>query len=56
MQTKPFIVFQPTPGRTSPKPLFVVHCYDLDQARAIVTARVVGKTIVVDAAALDARQ
>ncbi|WP_156928437.1 hypothetical protein [Bradyrhizobium sp. th.b2] len=39
--TKPFTVIQ------NGKPLFTVHAYSLDQARAIVAAKVTGETIVV---------
>jgi hypothetical protein len=46
-QPKPFIVLQPVAGQT--KPLFTVHAYSLDQAKAIVAERVVGETIVVAA-------
>ena len=47
MQTpKPFTVFQPTPGQT-PKPLFVIHAYSLEQARALVAAKVAGETVVI---------
>jgi hypothetical protein len=43
---KPFTVFQPTPGQ-NPKPLFVIHAYSLEVARALVAATVAGETIVV---------
>ncbi len=43
---KPFTVFQPVPGQ-NPKPLFIVHAYSLDQARALVAAKVAGEVIVV---------
>jgi hypothetical protein len=43
---KPFTVLQPIPGQT-PKPLFIVHAYSLEQARALVAAKIAGKTIVV---------
>ena len=43
---KPFTVFQPVPGQ-NPKPLFTVHAYSLEQARALVAAKVAGETIVV---------
>ncbi|MDE5465216.1 hypothetical protein [Bradyrhizobium sp. CSS354] len=46
MRTKPFTVLQPVPGQ-SPKPLFTVYAYSLDQARALVAAKVAGKTIVI---------
>ena len=38
---KPFVVIQ------NGKPLFTVHAYSLEQARALVAARVAGETIVV---------
>jgi hypothetical protein len=44
---KPFTVFQPVPGQNFPKPLFVIHAYSLEQARALVTAKVAGETIVI---------
>jgi hypothetical protein len=37
---KPFTVFQPIPGQ-SPKPLFTVHAYSLEQAQAIVAAETI---------------
>jgi hypothetical protein len=43
---KPFTVFQRIPGET-PKPLFVIHAYSLEQARALVAAKVAGAVIVV---------
>ncbi|MET4481211.1 hypothetical protein [Bradyrhizobium sp. F1.13.3] len=43
---KPFTVLQPIPGQ-SPKPLFTVYAYSLDQARALVAAKIAGETIVV---------
>jgi hypothetical protein len=43
---KPFTVFQPIPGQ-NPKPLFIVHAYSIEQARALVAAKVAGETIVV---------
>jgi hypothetical protein len=46
MRTKPFTVFQQEPGQ-SPKPLFTVYAYSLEQARALVAAKVAGETIVV---------
>jgi hypothetical protein len=46
MRTKPFTVHQTIPGQ-NPKPLFVVHAYSLEQARALVTAKVAGEIIVV---------
>ncbi len=44
---KPFTVFQPIPGQNFAKPLFIVYAYSLEQARALVAARVAGETIVV---------
>ena len=44
---KPFTVYQSTPGQNFPKPLFVIHAYSLEQARALVAAKVAGETIVV---------
>ena len=38
---KPFTVIQ------NGKPLFTIHAYSLEQARAIVAAKVAGETIVV---------
>jgi hypothetical protein len=43
---KPFTVFQSIPGQ-NPKPLFTVHAYSAEQARALVAAKVAGETIVV---------
>ena len=43
---KPFTVFQPTPGQNA-KPLFTVHAYSLEQACAIVAAKVAGETTIV---------
>jgi hypothetical protein len=43
---QPFVVYQPPPGQ-NPKPLFIVHAYSLELARAIVAAKVAGETIVV---------
>ncbi len=43
---KPFSVYQPIPGQ-NPKHLFIVHAYSIEQARAVVTAKVPGETIVV---------
>jgi hypothetical protein len=43
---KPFTVFQPPPGQTFPKPLFVIYAYSIEQARALVAAKVAGVTIV----------
>jgi hypothetical protein len=43
---RPYTVLQPIPGQ-SPKPILTVHAYLLDQARAIVAAKVAGETIVV---------
>jgi hypothetical protein len=44
--SKPFRVLQPIPGQ-NPKPLFVIHAYSIEQARALVAAKVAGETIVV---------
>ena len=44
---QPFTVYQSTPGQTFPKPLFTIHAYSIEQARAIVAAKVAGETIVV---------
>jgi hypothetical protein len=49
---KPFTVFQPIPGQ-NPKPLFVIHAYSLEQARALVAAKVAGATIIVGPVSLD---
>jgi hypothetical protein len=43
---QPFTVYQPIPGETFPKPLFTIHAYSIEQARAIVAAKVAGETIV----------
>jgi hypothetical protein len=43
---KPFTVFQPIPGQNA-KPIFTVHAYSIEQARAIVAAKVAGETIVI---------
>ena len=43
---KPFTVYQPIPGQ-SVKPLFTVHAYSLEQARAIVAATIPGETLIV---------
>jgi hypothetical protein len=42
---KPFTVYQQRPGQ-NPKPLFVIHAYSIEQARALVAAKVAGETIV----------
>ena len=42
-----FTVFQPIPGQNFPRPLFIVHAYSLEQARALVAAKVAGETIAV---------
>jgi hypothetical protein len=47
VRTKPFTVYQPVPGQTSPKLLFTVFAYSIEAARAIVAAKVAGETIVV---------
>jgi hypothetical protein len=49
---RPFTVFQPIPGQNM-RPLFVIHAYSIEQARAIVAARVAGETIVVGPVSLD---
>jgi hypothetical protein len=43
---QPFTVYQPTPGQTFPKPLFTAYAYSLEQARALVAAKIAGETIV----------
>ena len=43
---KPFTVLQPIPGQNA-KPLFVIHAYSLEHAKAQVAATVPGETIVV---------
>ena len=53
MRTKPFTVYQPVPGQTSPQPLFIIHAYSIEQARALVAAKVAGETIVVGPVSLD---
>jgi hypothetical protein len=50
---KPFTVFQPVPGQHFPKPLFVIHAYSLEQARAVVAATIAGETIIVGPVSLD---
>ncbi len=52
---KPFTVFQPVPGQNG-KPLFIVHAYSIEQARALVAAKVAGETIVVAAASSPRRR
>jgi hypothetical protein len=52
VRTKPFTVYQPVPGQ-NPRPLFTVHAYSLEQARALVAAKVAGETIVVGPVSLD---
>jgi hypothetical protein len=44
-RSKPSANFQPIPGQ-NPKQLFTVHAYSLEQARALVAAKVAGETIV----------
>ena len=44
---QPFTVYQPIPGQTFPKPLFTIHAYSIEQARALVATKVAGETIVV---------
>ena len=39
--TKPFTVIQ------NGMPMFTIHCYSAEQARALVAAKVAGETIVV---------
>jgi hypothetical protein len=48
---KPFTVFQAVPGQ-NPKALFTVHAYSIEQARAIVAAKIAGETIIVSAASV----
>jgi len=43
---KPYSVFRPIPGQ-NPKPLFTIHAYSLEQARALVAARIACEVIVV---------
>jgi hypothetical protein len=43
---KPFAVLQTSPGQ-SPKPLWTVHAYSIEQARQIAAAKVAGRIIVV---------
>jgi hypothetical protein len=50
---KPFTIFQPIPGQNFLKPLFVIHAYSLEEARALVAAKVAGETIVVGPVSLD---
>jgi hypothetical protein len=45
MRTKPLTVYQPVPGQ-NPRPLFTVFAYSVEQARALVAAKVAGETIV----------
>ena len=47
MRTKPFTVYQPVPGQTSPQPIFIIHAYSIEQARALVAATIAGETIIV---------
>jgi hypothetical protein len=47
VRTKPFTVYQPVPGQTSPQPIFIIHAYSIEQARAVVAATIAGRTIVV---------
>jgi len=46
VRTTPFTVYQPVPGQNA-KPLFTVHAYSIEQARAIVAAKVAGEVIVI---------
>jgi hypothetical protein len=43
---QPFTVYQSTPGQNA-RPIFVIHAYSIEVARAIVAAKVAGKVIVV---------
>jgi hypothetical protein len=43
---KPFTVFQQQPGQ-NPQPLFTAYAYSLEQARALIAAKVAGEVIVV---------
>jgi hypothetical protein len=43
---KPFTVLQPIPGQ-SPKPLFTIHAYSIEQARALVATKIAGEVIIV---------
>jgi hypothetical protein len=49
---QPFAVYQRIPGQSA-KPLFVIHAYSLEQARAQVAAMVAGEAIVVGSVSLD---
>jgi hypothetical protein len=40
-------------GQNFPKPIFVIHAYSLEQARALVAAKVARETIVVGPVSLD---
>jgi hypothetical protein len=53
---KPFAVFQTTPGQDDAKPLFTVYAYSLEQARALVAAKVAGETIVLAVSKSGARR
>ena len=48
----PSCSFGRSPARPA-KPLFTVHAYSLEQARAIVAAKVAGETIVIGPVARD---
>ncbi|MGX9426415.1 MULTISPECIES: hypothetical protein [Bradyrhizobium] len=51
MQTpKHFAILRPA---QNPQPLFTVYAYSLEQARALVAAKVPGETIVVGPVSLD---
>ena len=50
---KPFTVFQSIPGQNFPRFLFTIHARSIEQARALVAAKVAGKTIVVGPVSLD---
>jgi len=43
---KPYTVYQQEPGQNA-KPIFTVYAYSLEQARALVAAKVAGETIIV---------
>jgi hypothetical protein len=41
------------PGQNFPQPIFGIHTYSLEQARALVAAKVAGETIVVGPVSFD---
>lgn len=45
--TTPFLVIQ------NGKPIFTIHAYSLEQARAIIAAKVAGETVIVGPASRD---